>query len=1833
MRADRAGDEPVPGYKLARMLGQGRFGWVWRATGPDGLTCALKFLPLNDGQGAVELRRVARLKQVRHPRLAPIIGCWLRDDAGQITAETEEPPAEFDGGELIIVRGAGEKTLAQRLVECRQGVTAGAFGGMSMDELLDLLAQAADAVDFLNRAVHAVGSNMATVPHGGIHPGNLILAAGGLWLGDYGLAAAFGTPARNAPAYAAPEIIHGASPSAASDQFSLAVSYVELRSGRLPFEGCGPAVVPGRLGAVTLDLLSGREQAVLRQALADAPDERFPNCVEFVRALEDALRVGHLLAPDPSGSTVRPPLPEDLFCRHREIVPGYRLEKCLGKGGYGEVWQALGPGKTKVALKIVKDLGGMKGKQEWQALEATKDELDHPHLMKMQAFWLLDARGQVIPDEEQNLPGGPQPAYLVILSELAVRNLQQRLKECHELGLPGIPQRELMEYIRQAARALDYLNTRKSNSFGERGAIVHRDIKPENLLLTRSGDIKVCDFGLAKFMDGTVLSVSTNSQGMTPYYAAPELLRKKLTRWTDQYSLAITYYHLRTGRLPLDTNLPQIEQWMQLGEGRLDLSGLPEPERVIIERATQLEPTERYPNCTELVAGLFGSVGLPLPDLAPAEELELPTAPVLGDLAADIAAAVDAEPLRTGEGGADPALLKLATGLTVTHGPNDPAAMRFPAPEVHSTQVASREIFRRAGSSGEFLLNPSTGGYPSVARSGGYVATPVTPVPFPETVRPTPLRRMLFFVAGMVALAWGAANLRSMFRTSAAEPVTPTQASATPVPAISPEVAELNTLFATPLPSPTQTARALDLLKALARTSPELAAAGAATFESWKREGEARLATLGAPAVAELIGGLLQDDVAGRAAYESAAGLLPRLPEPERAKLADELNQHRRVVGRQRLDAGTRQALALNQAAEAGATLASELDEVADWWLADDAAGQRQARAAAALVRGRFAADAAAVAAQFFGEPPPLFAPLLAELLRLAKPTEAFARLQPLWAQAANLPEADRAALRDGYLAAARAAARAAQDRTTPDWAALAAALDALVELTPGDASIGLARAEAVSMAADKPLPPTRRMALMEAVTAAPDSPYRTYVAALLATEPGEAATAMLRAFPDGREPTAELRADYRRAEAARRLRVAARSRLTADPPPFADPLPEASKSEVAAWLDRAETFSPPPIGDQAIRAIAAWPGDANRAHNLTTGLSDDRIVRDLGPFAAWVLWVKARSHAEGTIPVQLVALSSYERLGLLLREQYLRRPPDDPRRVSARAVAARALDPALALGDRLAAALPPEFKRKLGELYAEKGRLVSAAANVWSADVRSAVVEAVAAFDNALRYDDKSPASAAYMVEKALARGKEPRLAPSLDELNAVANRAADLDPFSFLPPFLKGRYQQLGGFEFTRRAGDYRKAERLFQEALDSYNRAREQIRQSDHPDRPEYEADIIAGTATIYAWLGHSAGRAETRAEFRARATAAFDELAGLTGHANANAYDLAGRHFESRGTPADYARADGLYRTALHHADDAAILVDLGRSTVKWVVFGGKGWAALGDARDQLVRAIRQDDRTAHLAEAHFWLGQALRWQGRFDEAREQYAQACRRAPDSAAYWSDRLAALIDEMDQQPAKHGGGGFHDIAAALAGRRDDSLRATWRRAGAYARFVDGATPDDVRDTLGLSADFTASDAESVMRLFPWAIALVYRDGDLPLDTGHLRRLTDQLSQSASVLDDPAVAARAEYLASRLRLRTATGDADRRAALQVFAQAVRRINPAAPLLSAWREALARDLMRLGQSPTAAPATRRADLEAAADLARDALAHGAGPRSDGLQRLLAEIRHNLDSLK
>src|SRR5947209_17427201 len=197
-------------------------------------------------------------------------------------------------------------------------------------------------------------------------------------------------------------------------------------------------------------------------------------------------------------------------------VPEYELIKVLGRGGYGEVWQARGPGGFDVALKFIR-LGGQAAQVELRSLDVMR-HIRHPHLLALFGAWERDG-------------------LLIIAMELADRTLLDRWREAHGQGAPGIPPAELLEYMREAAKGLDFLNERRHPSEGGLAGIQHKDVKPQNLLLV-GGCVKVADFGLAKLLAHTVTAASGN---MTPAYVPPEVVRGHASQWSDQYALAVTY--------------------------------------------------------------------------------------------------------------------------------------------------------------------------------------------------------------------------------------------------------------------------------------------------------------------------------------------------------------------------------------------------------------------------------------------------------------------------------------------------------------------------------------------------------------------------------------------------------------------------------------------------------------------------------------------------------------------------------------------------------------------------------------------------------------------------------------------------------------------------------------------------------------------------------------------------------------------------------------------------------------------------------------------------------------------------------------------------------------------------------------------------------------------------------------------------------------------------------------------------------------------------------------------------------------------------------------------
>ena len=129
----------------------------------------------------------------------------------------------------------------------------------------------------------------------------------------------------------------------------------------------------------------------------------------------------------PSGSGGSMPL-----MPNAEPVPGYRLVSLLGRGGFGEVWKATGPGGFEVAMKFVK-LGERVGDAELKALEVMKG-IRHPHLLSVFGAWQNDGR-------------------LIVAMELGDRTLLDRLVEVQKQGKPGIPEAEVLATWKRRPRA------------------------------------------------------------------------------------------------------------------------------------------------------------------------------------------------------------------------------------------------------------------------------------------------------------------------------------------------------------------------------------------------------------------------------------------------------------------------------------------------------------------------------------------------------------------------------------------------------------------------------------------------------------------------------------------------------------------------------------------------------------------------------------------------------------------------------------------------------------------------------------------------------------------------------------------------------------------------------------------------------------------------------------------------------------------------------------------------------------------------------------------------------------------------------------------------------------------------------------------------------------------------------------------------------------------------------------------------------------------------------------------------------------------------------------
>ncbi len=274
-----------------------------------------------------------------------------------------------------------------------------------------------------------------------------------------------------------------------------------------------------------------------------------------------------------------------------DSVGQYRIRERIGAGGMGEVFLAtdLGTGR-EVAIKALPD--------DCNDSPATKERRQARFRREARALAALDHPGIVTLYE---LEEAEERTYLVMEYVRGVtldRHLRGRLPEAGRF-------RELALALCDAIAA------------AHEAGITHRDIKPANIMVTRDGQVRVLDFGVARFTRSELgditsglhsLTVEGETPGTLSYMSPEQLLAKEIGLPSDVFSLGVTIYEMATGTRPFDgTTGPEITSAILRDEPRPLQSLRPDLGSCIsdiIDRCLMKDPGNRFQNAGDLRAAL-----------------------------------------------------------------------------------------------------------------------------------------------------------------------------------------------------------------------------------------------------------------------------------------------------------------------------------------------------------------------------------------------------------------------------------------------------------------------------------------------------------------------------------------------------------------------------------------------------------------------------------------------------------------------------------------------------------------------------------------------------------------------------------------------------------------------------------------------------------------------------------------------------------------------------------------------------------------------------------------------------------------------------------------------------------------------------------------------------------------------------------------------------------------------------------------------------------------------------------------------------------------------------
>jgi eukaryotic-like serine/threonine-protein kinase len=287
--------------------------------------------------------------------------------------------------------------------------------------------------------------------------------------------------------------------------------------------------------------------------------------------------------------------------RERDVMGKYLLHERIGAGGMAEVFRATyspeGGFERTVAVKRI--LPAYSASRDFLTMFRREAELcamlNHPNIVQV-----LDL-------------GRHQGTFFLVMEHVDGCSLETLLERLSTHRLPP----SAVAYLgAEMAGALDYVHTRVSHS-GEPLALVHRDVNPPNMLLSRIGEVKLSDFGIARAATHASLTMHGGVRGKAGYMSPEQAMSKPIDGRTDLYALGLTLHEALTGQRALQGGsvdaLMQAAAFQTVAAPSTLVPGVPPELDAVILGLVQPDLERRTPSAGELRRQLLTLTGIARP--------------------------------------------------------------------------------------------------------------------------------------------------------------------------------------------------------------------------------------------------------------------------------------------------------------------------------------------------------------------------------------------------------------------------------------------------------------------------------------------------------------------------------------------------------------------------------------------------------------------------------------------------------------------------------------------------------------------------------------------------------------------------------------------------------------------------------------------------------------------------------------------------------------------------------------------------------------------------------------------------------------------------------------------------------------------------------------------------------------------------------------------------------------------------------------------------------------------------------------------------------------------